>query len=409
MGVGDAAGGPAVVDQPAVPAEWLTPRSARAEPVHRWFVFPHSYSPALVRHLFEKLDVAEGATVLDPFCGAGTTLLEAARQGMKPIGVDLLPISVLASRAKLTRPSSTALSRASARAVEAAGRAEPLRPGSDLLRRALAPRAHGSLSAALESAGNDPAGRCVRVAVAAAVRPLSGLVADGGWLRSVEPTVAAAGAGDLLVSLLERMAVDVEAVPGRRSGPVLEADARALPLESGSVQAVVTSPPYPNRHDYTRVFGVELELLFGLGAGVKSLRYRALRSHPEAQAPAAAPSGYRSSAELSRAIASVASEHPDPRIARMLRGYFEDTFAVLAELRRVLCHGGRAALVVGNASYCGQPIAVDLHLAELAEAAGLRVEGVESLRLRGNSAQQMAVHGRRPSRESAVLLARPAG
>lgn len=390
-----------------VPAAWLTPREARSEPVHRWFVFPHSYSPALVRHLFERLHVPEGGTVLDPFCGAGTTLLEASQQGLKPIGVDLLPMAVLASRAKLLRPSPASLGAAARRAIDAASRARPSPPKSDLLRRALTPRAHGSLRAALETAGNDPAGRCVKVASAAAVRSLSRLVADGGWLRSREPAVAARHAGDVLATQLEGMVADVESVPGRRAGSVLQADARSLPLASGSVQAVITSPPYPNRHDYTRVFGVELELLFGLGSGVKDLRYRALRSHPEARAPAAAPSGYQAPGELSRAIAKIESEHSDPRIARMLRGYFEDSFAVLAELRRVLCAGGSAALVVGNASYCGHPIAVDLHLAELAEAAGLRVDGVESLRLRGNSAQQMATHGRRPSRESAVLLRRP--
>jgi SAM-dependent methyltransferase len=401
------AGVPTQAHDAGVPAAWLTPREARSEPVHRWFVFPHSYSPALVRHLFEKLDVAEGAAVLDPFCGAGTTLLEASRQGMKPIGVDLLPVAVLASRAKLARPSPASLARASARAVDAAARAAARRPRSDLLERALAAEAHGSLLAALGTAGNDPAGRCVKVATAAAVRPLAKLVADGGWLRSREPAVAASHAGEVLAARLGEMMSDVEAVPGRRAGSVLKADARALPLPGESVQAIVTSPPYPNRHDYTRVFGVELELLFGLGTGVKDLRYRALRSHPEAQAPAVAPLGYRPPTGLSRAIASIASEHSDPRIARMLRGYFEDSFAVLAELRRVLCTGGRAALVVGNASYCGHPIAVDLHLAELAEAAGFRVDGVEALRLRGNSAQQMAVHGRHPSRESAVLLRRP--
>lgn len=390
-----------------VPAAWLTPREARSEPVHRWFVFPHSYSPALVRHLFDKLEVAEGSTVLDPFCGAGTTLLEASQQGLRPIGVDLLPIAVLASRAKLIRPSHVSLAGAASRAVDAASRARPLRPSSDLLQRALAPPAHGSLRAALETAGNDPAGRCVKVASAAAVRSLSKLVADGGWLRSREPAVAARQAGDVLAARLEGMMADVESVAGRRAGSVLQADARSLPLAGKSVQAIVTSPPYPNRHDYTRVFGVELELLFGLGSEVKDLRYQALRSHPEAKPPAAAPLGYRAPSALSRAIASIASEHSDPRIARMLGGYFEDSFAVLAELRRVLCAGGSAALVVGNARYCGHPIAVDLHLAELAEAAGLRVDGVESLRLRGNSAQQMATHGRSPSRESAVLLRRP--
>ena len=38
-------------------------------------------------------------------------------------------------------------------------------------------------------------------------------------------------------------------------------DARSLPLRSDSVDAVLTSPPYPNRHDYSRVFHIELLLL----------------------------------------------------------------------------------------------------------------------------------------------------
>ena len=111
---------------------------------------------------------------------------------------------------------------------------------------------------------------------------VSRLVADGGWLRSTEPAVDRSRTCEVLGDLLAFMLEDVESTPGRRPGRVFEADARSLPLADGSVQAVITSPPYPNRHDYTRVFGVELDLLFGLGAGVKQLRYKAMRSHPEA-------------------------------------------------------------------------------------------------------------------------------
>ena len=331
---------------------------------------------------------------------------------MKPIGVDLLPLSVLVSRTKLARPSVSALvkaaeaAEAAASAASAASAAKPTRAESELLRRALAPSACGSLRASLMSAGSEPAGRCVRVATASAVRSLAKLVADGGWLRSREPAVAPSGAGKVLAQRLAEIQEDIEGLAGRRPGPVFEADARALPLPDRCVQAVITSPPYPNRHDYTRVFGVELDLLFGLGTGVKKLRYRAMRSHPEAQAPDKVRDGYEESSALERAVDKVAAEHADPRIAKMLRGYFEDAYGVLAELRRVLAPGGRAALVVGNASYCGQPIMVDLHLAELAELAGLRVDGIDLLRHRGNSAQQMAAHGRRPSRESAVVLTR---
>src|SRR5439155_13486880 len=101
-----------------IPGTWLTPRPARALPVHRWFVFPHSFAPELVGWLIGKLEIEKGMTLLDPFCGAGTTLVEAEARGLVPIGVDLLPIAVLASRAKTARPSSSELRSARHRLIK---------------------------------------------------------------------------------------------------------------------------------------------------------------------------------------------------------------------------------------------------------------------------------------------------
>lgn len=42
-----------------------------------------------------------GDTVLDPYCGSGTSLVEAQRLGRRAIGLDMNPVSVLISRGKL--------------------------------------------------------------------------------------------------------------------------------------------------------------------------------------------------------------------------------------------------------------------------------------------------------------------
>jgi hypothetical protein len=60
-----------------------------------------SQLPSILISLFSE----PGEVILDPFCGAGTTLVEAQRLSRRPIGFDINPISVLISRAK-TLPSS---------------------------------------------------------------------------------------------------------------------------------------------------------------------------------------------------------------------------------------------------------------------------------------------------------------
>lgn len=65
---------------------------------YHWY--PARYVPQLPGVLMNYFS-EPGDTVLDPFCGSGTTLVEAFRFGRKAVGIDLNPIAILMSKAKL--------------------------------------------------------------------------------------------------------------------------------------------------------------------------------------------------------------------------------------------------------------------------------------------------------------------
>ena len=78
-----------------------TPRPLLERPVHRWFVFPHSYGPGLVEAVLDRRGFGQDAKILDPFVGSGTTLLTARERSMDAAGMDLSPLATLASRVKV--------------------------------------------------------------------------------------------------------------------------------------------------------------------------------------------------------------------------------------------------------------------------------------------------------------------
>ena len=68
--------------------------------VHDWYRFVLSFPPHLVRDYLEKLDVAPGHVVLDPFCVTGTTLVECKKLLIDSLGIERNPVACFASRTK---------------------------------------------------------------------------------------------------------------------------------------------------------------------------------------------------------------------------------------------------------------------------------------------------------------------
>lgn len=74
---------------------------------HGWHRYIGRFPPHLVRSLINYFSLDSSSTILDPFCGSGTTLVEGKLLGIDSIGVDICPLSALISRAKSAFPSET--------------------------------------------------------------------------------------------------------------------------------------------------------------------------------------------------------------------------------------------------------------------------------------------------------------
>lgn len=206
------------------------------------------FSPQLV----EELLLAHGQRariVIDPFVGSGTSLIEAARLGKEAWGSDLNPAAVILARAYCLAnlpvdDRKTELDSLSYRLSQTIGSPDgPLFAGPEatILGRA-------DLEAALIEIWADSPTTVSRTLAAALIvlcdfhrENLNASKVHQAWGR--------------LVHAVRSLPISGEAIV------VHQADARALPAESNSVDLVLTSPPYINVHNYHQKFRRSVEAL----------------------------------------------------------------------------------------------------------------------------------------------------
>ncbi|AEG16008.1 DNA methylase N-4/N-6 domain protein [Desulfofundulus kuznetsovii DSM 6115] len=417
---------PVVVYRPDLGSA-ATPQLLRQRPVHRWFWFPHSYSPELVEAILDSWNLPPGSVLLDPFVGAGTTLLVAKERGYPALGADLSPLAVLVSNVKV-QPYQREKLEAALNCLQHRWEERKCRcleyqfyatssfwENSERLKKAFTPSEMAVLVALREEIFR--LGGILKdffmVALLGIIPDFSRAMADGGWFRWVERPEEADQIAPRLWAHATSMMGDLHFAPlgheqDFRDWEVYLLDARKLSeLKPRIFDGLITSPPYPNRHDYSRVFQIELLLLGQSEDNITRLRYNSVRSHVEAKPPEpesqAALAGYRIPSLLAQCLDQLPAKS-DRRVRRMLKGYFEDMFLVLRSAHEVLRPGAKVALVVGNVRHYGVLCPVDEILVDIGRQAGFRHLASWVIRLRGNSAQQMGRYGRIPSRETVVIL-----
>jgi site-specific DNA-methyltransferase (cytosine-N4-specific) len=395
---------------------WVTPKPLLDKPIHNWLIFPHSFTSELVHALIDEWELGPNDLILDPFVGAGTTLLAAKEKGIPARGYDLSPFAEFTAQTKVVNYDINRLEttwRVLRKVLQTQRWNGLSRDYPQLVKKALPGKllsAFDSFSNAINELSNSQTEQnFFQLALLANVPIFSRAEVTGGWLKWVEKKNGVSIFPQVVERRVDRMIQDLREVRMQRKSAwkVGVADARALPNQQATYTSLITSPPYPNRHDYTRVFGVELMLSFLDWEETRKLRYQSFHSHPESHPERPKAEEYVAPRALKKALVRIQKNPHDARVLRMLEGYFLDMYLCLCEAKRVCKQGANIAFVVGNAQYYGQPILVDEITANLGEQVGLNCEKLIIVRYRGNSAQQMGKYGRRPSRETIVVFKKP--
>lgn len=337
-----------LADALAAPAR--DPEAARTY-THPFHTYPARMDPATVRVLIAGLG-ARGP-VLDPFCGGGTTLVEARAAGLAATGSDLNPLAVAIARARTwtTPPARRRTLLETARAIasetleegkaarRAGHRPAPLRKSPVARDRRIAewfaPHVRRELehvAALIDDEPDREIADILRVVLSSILYKVSRRASDTDP-RRVERHIARGNPSRLFAARAELLCAGLDDLAARR-GPMprlLVADARRLEVAPASFELAISSPPYAGTYDYADLHGLRMAFL-GIDAGELARKEIGPRSRF-----AGAPE----------------------RRARALDDYRRDLGAALDGVARALAPGGRAALVVGDSMAGRAPVRAD--------------------------------------------------
>lgn len=389
---------------------------------HDWYRFVLSFPAHLVQEYLEKFSIGAGQQMLDPFCGTGTTVVECKKLGIGSVGVEANPMAWFAGSTKLDWTPEPAKLLEQAQVIAQAAQAQIAQPADlqgwpeastkILLKNSISPLPLHKLLILRESIAPD----CdhLRLALATtAVSDVSNLTFGPEVGVSTKPKQDA----DVVAAWLTRVAAMCEDLAYLQTFPsvashIHRADSRQIGqiLAPNSIDAIITSPPYPNEKDYTRTTRLESVLLGFLTdkADLRALKQGLLRSNTRNVYKADADDQWVAKhVEIQR----LAQEIEDRRIElkktsgfertyhRAMKLYFGGMARHLADLRLILRPGAQLAYVVGDQrSYLRVMIRTGELLATLAEGLGYEVVSIDLFRTR------IATITKEQMREEVVVL-----
>ncbi len=349
---------------------------------HCYHIYPAMMIPQVARRLIQTYGVG-ARLLLDPFCGSGTSLVEARLAGLDAVGTDLNPFATLLARAKTTDYDLTLVSR------EARQLHYFL---NDLLRRRVEvpvpsfynidywfkPEAQRDLALiqyGIERIISSEVRDFFWVAFAATVRESSNTRRGEFKLHRIPEPELNAYRPQVFATFWERLERNLRGLReflkdyvSTTRAQVYECDIReGIPLATGAVDIVVTSPPYGDSQTTVAYGQFSRLILQWLGyddSTAKSIDKRALGGKVlDQKVSYNAPT-------LDAILEKIAQIHPHR--AAQVRQFYDDFWVGFSEIDRVTKAGGYGCFVVGNRTVKGVRIPTDRILMEIAACLGWR-------------------------------------
>lgn len=429
------------------------------EPIYRWFKYKEGFSSTLVRYFLSEFGRTPGK-LLDPFAGTGTTLFAGQELGWKSYGVEILPVGafVMRTREVINDIDTSELSFIVKNLWIELAKIENYDTYINhitITKDAFSDDTEILLNKFLTYSSklkDDKIQAILRFAAFSILEEISFTRKDGQYLRwdyrskrnlpgkpfdigkiySFEEAMNKK-LSQIIFDLSENTTNSLFAEFDNKSfvqhpieiieGSCLE----KLPeIEDDFFDFIITSPPYCNRYDYTRTYALELVFLGKNSEQVRNLRQAMLSCTVENKEKInfiqqlyisigrqkifdQVIRVYKSSNAMTE-VNSVLDELNkldklnNNNIARMVKNYFLEMCFVIYEMARITKSGGYCVIVNDNVRYGGEEIPVDLILSEFAENFGFNINKIFVLpRGKGNSSQQMGLHGRTEVRKCVYL------
>jgi len=345
------------------------------------FFFKEGFSRDFVFLMFKWLRIKEGDRVLDPFVGSGTTLLAAKEAGINSVGVDAAPLAVFVSQVKTEDYDLDVLRREARRLFEEKFIRPDLSSVSGFVRRFFLKPSLEDIIFFREKIReiDDPKIRnFFTLALMNAAMKVSFAYKDGAVLKVVKKPVPPFR--KFFRRLIKKMIRDLKRISFKPCKlEVYLGDARKMDfLPSEYFDAVITSPPYLNKIEYTKVYRIEYELFFG------EVKVDPLRSY------------------IGLNPKNIIDQFPELNLPEAAKAYFYDMRLCLEELYRVLRNGKKASIVVAGGVFPDRVVDSDILLSKLAERVGFEVERIVAVNKRVATTKRVIKIGE--ARESIIIL-----